>query len=135
MKWYFPFDENSCKIKQKLADVPRHHRPEVCLPFSFGVRIAQSTMSNVNAFPDWFPMFSKGHGEITSGIFHGLDDQKVHANVPNGFKFGRGNNCVFKSARSGSEMVGHNVARPNQFRGFMKTESLGAGCWTGKDID
>ena len=89
-------------------------------------------MSNIDPFPDRFPMLSESHSKITSGIFHGLDNQKIHTNVPNGFEFGRADDGVFDSPGGGSEMVGHNVAGPDQFGRLVKAESRG---WTGEYVD
>ena len=48
------------------------------------------------------------------------------------FEFGRADDGVFDSPGGGGEMVGHNVAGPDQFGRLVKAESRG---WTGEYVD
>ena len=43
------------------------------LLIKFGERVAEATMSNVNAFPMRLPMFGKGHGKVTKRLLKGED--------------------------------------------------------------
>lgn len=106
---------NRCTTKKSYVVKIKHLKKTYSKwssPFSFGIRVPKTPVTDIKPFPMSLPVVAIGHGEITLSVWHWSYDAKRRGELSDGMQL-VGDDRYLNLSLSGLKVIWHDIARPN----------------------